>query len=501
MSDPEECRIAVVQDGRLEDIFIEAAASDHHVGNIYKGRVDNVEPSFQAAFVNCGFERNGFLHVSDVNSEYLKKARSSRSGGQKLPRLEKVLRRGQEVLVQVTKSGIGTKGPALTTYLSIPGRFLVLMPNIKRHGVSRKIEDDARRRRLKTILSELDTPDDMGIIVRTAGEGRTKRELQRDLNYLLRLYTALQNRNKKSKAPALIYQESDLVIRVTRDYFTPDMKEIVVDSPEVQKKVRDFLKSVMPRYTRRVKLYDGAEPLFHSYGIEKQIESLYGRKVELPGGGYLVIDQTEALVAIDVNSGSFTQHRNPEQSAYELNLKAAEEVGRQLRLRDLGGVIIIDFVDMANPKYCRAVEKTLLNSLKDDKARRRVLRMSEFGIVQLTRQRMRPSVRRSLFRECPSCQGSGHVRTAESTAVDILRQVPLALGREKVTAVEVTVSNDVAAHLNNTRRESLAELEARLKKRIVITPGGSSPGEAIEYICYDKSGNPKEWKPATAADQ
>jgi ribonuclease E len=489
-ADPEEYRVAVVEDGRIEEIFIEPAQSEHNVGNIYKGRIDNIEPSFQAAFVDCGFKRNGFLHASDVNSEYVKNRRSGgKQGSQRShPRLEKSLKRNQELVVQVTKSGIGTKGPALTTYLSLPGRFLVLMPNIKRHGVSRKIEDDSQRQKLRKILSELETPANMGIIIRTAGEGRTKRELQRDVNYLMRLYNTLQKRIKKSKSPALVYQETDLVTRVVRDYFSPSIGEIVVDSDKVHKKVKDFVKAVMPRYASRVKLYEKDEPLFHSFGIEKDLGSIYGRRVELDGGGYIVIDQTEALVAIDINSGSFTRHRNPEQSAYELNMLAAREVARQLRLRDLGGVIIIDFVDMEDAGHRRAVEKALADALRRDKARCRMLRMSEFGIVELTRQRMRPSVERTLFKECPHCMGKGHVRTAESAALDALRQLPLILADDTVAAVDVRTAPEVAQHINNLKRRSISDIEERFSKRVTVTPVVDASVEKIEMIATDANG-------------
>lgn len=495
-ADPEECRVAVVKDGRLEEVFIEAGSDDHHVGNIYKGRVDNVEPSFQAAFVDCGFGRNGFLHVSDVNPDYFKGRRSRRSsgGGRRFPRLEECLHRGQEVVVQVTKSGIGTKGPALTTYLSLPGRFLVLMPNIRRHGVSRKIEDESGRQRLKDVLKSLNPPDSMGVIVRTAGEGRTKRELQRDLNYLMRLYSALQKRIKKSKPPTLVYQESDLVIRVVRDYFTPEIDEIVVDNENVARKVRDFIRAVMPRYRQRIALHEGGEPLFHAFGIESQIESIYDRRVELEGGGYLVIDQTEALVAIDVNSGSFTRHRNPEESAYELNLLAAREIARQLRLRDLSGVIIIDFVDMADSGHRRNIEKALSDAMGKDKARCRVLRMSDFGIVELTRQRMRPSVRRSLFRECPMCEGKGHVRSLESAATDVLRQLPLVL-RSSGAKVEAFAPPAVASYLNNQKRANLVEMESKSGKHITVTPRPVEEGKNVRFVVYDASGASSEWRP------
>jgi ribonuclease E len=494
MTDPEECRVAVVEDGRLEELFIERESSEHHVGNVYKGRVENVEPSIQAAFVDCGLERNGFLHVSDVNSDYFKQARAKKEQqGQHFPKLQNVLHRGQEVVVQVTKSGIGTKGPALTTYLSLAGRYLVLMPSIKRHGVSRKIEDEQKRLRLKSILQEMKMPDDMGVIVRTAGEGHSKRELQRDLNYLLRLYSAIEKRIRQSKAPSLIYQESDLVTRVIRDFFTPETDEIIVDNELVHRKADDFLKGVMPRYAERIKLYSGAEPLFHAQGIEEQIENIYARRVDLPGGGYVVIDQTEALVAIDVNSGSYRERSDPEQSAYHLNMRAAGEVARQLRLRDLGGVIVIDFIDMFDQKHRRDVEKELQDALKKDKARYRVLRISDFGIVEMTRQRMRPSVRRSLFLECPHCKGTGVMRTVESVAASVLRQLALILSRDEVARAEVSAPAAVVSYLNNSKRRDLADVEVRFKKAVIVNTDLQAAGDAVKFTSYDKAGVASEW--------
>jgi len=493
MSDPDECRVAVVENGRLSELFIEHASAEHYVGNIYKGRIENIEPSIQAAFVDLGLERNGFLHVSDVNPDYMKQTRVKKGG--QFPRLQNVLRRGQEVVVQVTKSGIGTKGPALTTYMSLAGRFLVLMPNIKRHGVSRKIENDEQRQRLKEALQQMNAPTDMGVIVRTAGDGRTKRELQRDLAYLQRLYTAITKRIKQTKAPALIYQESDLVTRVIRDFFTPDTDEVIVDSESVRKKAIDFLQGVMPRYAARVKLYQDEAPLFHAYGVEKEIESIYARRVELPGGAYLVIDQAEALVAIDVNSGSFRERRDPEENSYQLNMLAAKEVARQLRLRDLGGVIVIDFIDMLDQKHRRDVEKALSDELKLDKARYKVLKMSDFGIVEMTRQRMRPSVRRSMFQECPYCQGTGQLRSVESMAIAILRLLPLALAREDATSVQLTVSRDVALHLNNTKRRDIVCIEDKFKKSIAILGDVSVSTEYMRFVCFDRHGVASECNP------
>ena len=498
MANPEECRVAVIEDGKLEELFIERESSEHHVGNVYKGRVENVEPSIQAAFVDCGLERNGFLHVSDVNSDYFKQARAKgeRQGGHQ--KLQHVLHRGQEVVVQVTKSGIGTKGPALTTYLSLAGRYLVLMPSIRRHGVSRKIEDEKERVRLKRVLDESRTPADMGVIVRTAGEGHTKRDIQRDLNYLMRLYSAITTRIKKSKAPSLIYQESDLVTRVIRDFFTPETDEIVVDDQDVRRKAEDFLKGVMPRYAQRVKMHEGPEPLFHAHGIEGQIESIYARRVDLPEGGYIVIDQTEAIVAIDINSGSFRQSNDPEVNAYKLNLQAAAEVARQLRLRDLGGVIIIDFVDMMDLGHRHEVEKALLDAMKRDKARYRTAKMSEFGIVEMTRQRMRPSVRRALFLECPYCKGTGVMRTAESVAASVMRELALILSRDEVARVDVNASATVVSYLNNTKRRELAEIEERFKKSVVVNTDIHAIGDTASYVWYDRAGRPSNWNQQAA---
>ncbi len=494
-SDPDECRVAVMQDRELEELFIERTSTEHYVGNIYKGRVENVEPSIQAAFVELGLERNGFLHVSDVNTDYVKQAKVKKAPHQ-FPRLQQVLRRGQEVVVQVTKSGIGTKGPALTTYLSLPGRFLVLMPNIKRHGVSRKIEDDEQRQELKDILHALNAPEDMGVIVRTAGRGRGKRELQRDLAYLQRLYQAIQKRVKSVKAPALLYQETDLVTRVIRDFFTPDTDEIVIDNEAMLAKAVEFMQGVMPRYANRVRLYSGDVPIFHAYGVEKHIENIYARRVDLPGGGYIVIDQTEALVAIDVNSGSYRERRDPEESAFQLNMLAAKEIARQLRLRDLGGVVIIDFVDLLDQKHISALEKALHDALKVDKARYKTLKMSEFGIVQMTRQRMRPSVRRSMFQECPHCHGSGQMRTAESMAVAVLRVLPMALAGDDIYRVEVTVAGDVAEHLNNAKRLDLASIEKRYGKGVVVREDGGGVVDTVRFVRYDRSGSAREWTPS-----
>ncbi|HUU43012.1 MAG TPA: Rne/Rng family ribonuclease, partial [Planctomycetota bacterium] len=381
----EECRIALFENGSLEELYIERSGGEQHVGDIYKAVVTNVEPSIQAAFVDFGGERNGFLHVSDViPSAYT--AGQKRKRGRRHPLVQDVLKRGQHVVVQITREGIGKKGPSVTTYLSLPGKYLVLMPGIKRRGVSRKIEDEAERERLRQMLTEFELDKSLGFIVRTAGVGRTKRDLQRDLAYLLRLWKTLEGRIKKSEAPVLIYQESDLVIRTIRDIYTTDITRVLVDDENAWKKVRDFLKIVLPRACKKVKFYTEKEPLFSKYGVEEEIERIYDRVVPLPEGGSLAVDITEAIVAIDVNSGSYRRERDPEKAALQVNLAAAREVVRQLRLRDLGGLLIIDFIDMDSEDNRRKVERELAEGLKRDRARTRMLRMSRFGIVEMTRQ-------------------------------------------------------------------------------------------------------------------
>ena len=467
----EECRIAIVEDGVLEELYLERTSQSNFVGNIYKGRIVNLEPSIQAAFVDFGVGRNGFLHISDVEPQYFRQggydprkailpnggqrperndrndrdfgddidldddgdgddetggegraearsdARSEgrgRSGGGRngggvraprqrvgvrprfKPPIQEIFQRGDEVLVQVIKEGIGTKGPTLSTYISIPGRYLVLMPALGRIGVSRKIENDEDRRRLRDILRELNPPKGVGFIVRTAGTDRTKKELSRDLAYLLRLWKVIVRRIKKTTGPVDIYEESDMIIRTIRDIFTGDVDTIFIDEPKAFERAKEFLQIVMPRYVNRLKLYEGREPLFHKYKLDEEIAQINQRRVPLKGGGSLVIDQTEALVAIDVNSGSFRTDGSAEDSAYQLNQIAAREIARQLRLRDLGGVVVNDFIDMRKERNRRNVEHTLRDAVKRDRARTKILRTSPFGLIEMTRQRIRPSIKRSV---------------------------------------------------------------------------------------------------------
>lgn len=629
--EPEECRIAILEDGVLEELYIERTSQESYIGNIYKGRIVNIEPSIQAAFVDFGVGRNGFLHVSDVAPQYYRhilegkpapaepilelpdlpvyeapedeelgidepvstpaetvpvpggesppaealraepRGRERPFGGfaepppqvlaptshptetvadsssssnanssaaadacsvslaatplespvltqnngpritftvasdnatvthsrprlrlgarrQPKPPIQEIFRRGQEVLVQVIKEGVGTKGPTLSTYISIPGRYLVLMPGLQRIGVSRKITDEQQRRRLRQVLQELHPPKGLGFIIRTAGLDRTKKELQRDLAYLSRVWKVVIRRVRKTKAPALIYQESDMIIRTIRDVFDSNIETIWVDEPRAYEHAREFLQIVMPRYANRLQLYSESEPLFHRYGIEKEIARVQSRRVQLPGGASIVIDTTEALVAVDVNSGNFRADNDAEQTAYQVNLAAAKEIARQLRLRDLGGVIVIDFIDMRDDQHKREVERTLREAVKRDRARTKILRMSPFCIVEMTRQRIRPSLKRSIFEDCPWCHGTGQIKTAESMSLEIMRLLQLAAHRTEIRRVVLRVAEPVAHYLLNRRRKNISSLEERRNMQILIHIVPNQPPDFLEMQCLDSQG-------------
>ncbi len=490
----EECRVAMTLDGKLEELFIERVSAESHVGNIYKGRVTNVEPSIQAAFVDFGLSKNGFLHISDLVPQYFPGYDGeSEDIGRKTPHrerppIQKCLRRGQEVIVQITKEGIGTKGPTLNTYISLPGRFLVMMPGMGRLGVSRKIEDDEDRQKMREMLNQLSFPKGMGFILRTAGLNRTKREIQRDLNYLIRLWKTVSDKIKNEPAPTTLYQESDLAIRTVRDTLEADVERIVVDDEETAQKVRDFLTIAMPRAAEKVLVYDDAVPLFYRYKIEEEIEKLHSRHVPLASGGSLVIDSTEALVAIDVNSGKYRDHDNAEETALRTNLEAAEEIARQLRLRDLGGVVVCDFIDMRHDKNRRQVEKALREAVKRHKERAKMLRMSRFGMIEMTRQRTRPSISRSMHRDCPMCRGTGMVKTPESASLEAMRMLQLASHRQSIDQVEIQVCPEVAFELQNRRRQAIHELEMKTGKRIVVRAVDGLAPEQLDFSCHDSRG-------------
>ncbi len=501
----DECRIAVLHEGRLEELFIERTATLSHVGNIYKGRVTNVEPSIQAVFVDFGLPKNGFLHISDVQPQYFPNHKGEPEDvGRKIPRhhrppIQKCFRRGQEVIVQITKEGVGTKGPTLTTYLSIPGRFLVMMPGMSQVGVSRKIEDEDTRRKMRSMLAELSLPSGIGFILRTAGLDRTKRELQRDLNYLQRLWKTVVERVRQSPAPAELYRESDLVIRTIRDVYSAEFKRVVVDDADTADRVRDFLHVAMPRSKPQVELYTEREPLFHRFGIEAEIERINVRQVPLRCGGSLVIDSTEAMVTIDVNSGKFRSVDDAEESAFKINLEAAEEIARQLRLRDLGGLIVCDFIDMRLDRHNRAVERALRDALKKHKERARILRMSAFGLIEMTRQRQGPSINRNLYTDCPQCRGAGVVKLPDSVMLDVIRIIQLAAHHDHVRRVTVAVAPDVAYRLLNKKRAVLHQIESETGKTVVIRGELGFTSDQVEFICEDGRGQPVSLGPALPA--
>ncbi|HZK80724.1 MAG TPA: Rne/Rng family ribonuclease, partial [Humisphaera sp.] len=475
VSEGEECRIALVEDGVLEELYMERTSSTSHVGNVYKGRVMNVEPSIQAAFVDFGLGRNGFLHISDLLPSYFghkgddvqefvgkKMARRDR------PPIQRCLRRGDEIIVQVIKEGIGTKGPTLSAYLSISGKMLVMMPGVNGRGVSRKIEDEEERRRLKQILVSLDPPEDCGFIIRTESVGKSKAEIERDLKYLARLWEQIKKKRDSVAAPVELYTEGDLVTRTVRDVFSGDVDRIIIDNEDVARRVSDVIKLSNPRAKNKVDLYDAPIPLFHKYGIEAEIERMYSRHVPLRNGGSLVIDSTEAIVAIDVNSGKNRENSDAEMTAFRTDMEAADEICRQLKLRDLGGVIIVDFIDLRHERHRRELQDRLDQNLSHDRAKTKVLPMSQFGIIEMTRQRMRPSLKRSVYFDCPHCKGAGLVKTPESMSLDVMRRLAIAIHDTKVARVELAVNPDVAFSLQNKKRQSLANLEWDTRKRILI---------------------------------
>lgn len=494
VSGTEECRIAVIHEGQLEELFLERASAQSHVGNIYKGRITNIEPGIQAAFVDFGLPKQGFLHVSDVQPQYFPShAGASEEVGRKIPRMsrppiQKCFRRGQEVIVQVTREGVGTKGPTLTTYLSIPGRFLVMMPGMSRHGVSRKIEDEQARRRMRDILNELELPTGMGFILRTAGLDRTKREIQRDLMYLQRLWKTVADRIRNNPAPAELYRESDLVTRTIRDVYSAEFNRMVVDDADTAEKAREFLQLAMPRSKTQVDFYTHHEPIFHRYGVEQEIERINMRHVPLKSGGSLIIESTEAMVTIDVNSGRFRSLDDAEETAYRINMEAAEEIARQLRLRDLGGLILCDFIDMRYDRHIRAVEKKLRDDLRKHKERVRMLRMSAFGIVEMTRQRQRASIRRNMYYDCPHCRGSGVVKMPESVTLDVMRIIQLGVFHPEVQRVTVTIDPDVAMRILNSKRAAIARMETESGKAVVVRGDANFTSDQIECACEDSRG-------------
>jgi len=460
--DPEECRIAKVKDSKLEEFHIETASQAITKGNIYKGIITRVEPSLQAVFIDYGAERHGFLQKNEIHSDYFL---DSTSGDRSL---KKLVRRGQELMVQITKDPVMKKGAMLTTFISIPGRHIVLMPGGKNKGISRKIEDEDERRRIKDIVSTLNVPKDYGLIVRTAGEKATKVLLNKDLRYLLRLWKNITKKGMEEKSPVLLYKDRNLAIRSIRDYFASDTKEILIDDETLCRDVKKFIKIISPRHTRIVKQYHSAKPIFTKYQLEEQIASIFNSRVKLKSGGTIVLDQTEALVAVDVNSGKSTSSGSIEETAFQTNLEAAEEIARQLRLRDLGGLVVIDFIDMKDAKHKSKVENEMKAQLKNDKAKTKVGRISRFGLMEMSRQRIRPSIEAGSYVTCKRCRGKGLIQSPEAFGIGFIRKLRLETLKPDVSVVRGVVPGDVASYLLNNKRNELLDLEVRRGVQIII---------------------------------
>ena len=472
----EECRVAVVCDGVLEELDVQVKAREATLGNIYKAVASRIEPSLQAVFVDYGGSRNGFLSINDVHPSYFPE---SFEGTRRRPRIQDVFKKDDHVLVQVNKEERDSKGASLTTNISLAGRYLVLMPGTDLYGVSRKIEDEKERQKLKEIVTQFKLPENMGFIIRTAGMGRTKAELSRDLEYLLKLWQSIEKNVSEEQAPALLYKEHDIVIRAIREHFSPDISEILVDDKEVHKKVRDFFHQVMPRYENLVRLYLEKRPLFNKYQLEEQVEQVYCKKIRLKSGGHILIEPTEAMVTVDVNSGSATKEKGIEDTAFRVNMEAAPEIARQLRLRDLGGIIVIDFIDMFQKNHKQEVEKEMKAVLRDDRAKTKMLRISALGLLELTRQRLKSVLGTGEYLECPVCDGQGKIRSPETSALSVYRRIKSLMIRSEVSEVRATVPAKVAEYLLNNMRAQIVEMENQHRSRVTILGKQSLPDKDI----------------------
>lgn len=475
--EPQEKRVAIVESKVLEEFFVERIGVRQLVGNIYKGRISSVVPAVKAAFVNLGLDKNGYLYLADVvgigvetdafERDEMDELYSARAVGPQQS-IEQLLKKGQEVLVQITKEPFGTKGARLTTHITLPGRYLVLLPFDRHLGISRRISDEKERARLREILSQLDIPSEMGVIIRTAGIGRSKRDISRDLKYLLSLWRKIKLAASRKPSPSILHEEFDLVLRVARDYLTEDIDKLVIDSRDDYRRIHHFLSAVAPYLRSKAELYEGDIPLFDRKLIEKEIEKIFERKVYLKSGGYVVIEPTEGLVAIDVNSGKFTEKRNLEETAYATNMEAAKEIARQIRLRDLGGIIVIDFIDMVQAGHRRKVFEALLEALKRDKAKTDVSPLSELCLVEMTRQRMRRSLESVSFRECPYCLGKGLIKSVPTISIQALRRVKKFLKESKKRQVALHVHPEVASRLFNEDRPAIESIERAFKGRVIV---------------------------------
>ncbi|MFP4071533.1 MAG: ribonuclease E/G [Desulfovibrionales bacterium] len=465
----EELQVVLSDEGKVQEYYVELLHQSKTKGNIYKGVINNIDPALQAAFVSYGANKNGFLQVDEVHPEYYLRDVEPKKG-YRYPPLHKVLKPGQEVLVQVVKEPTGNKGAFLTTYLSLAGRFFVLTLGREQTGVSRKIEDDKERVRLKEIVDEFNLGEGMGVIVRTVSVGISKAELSRDLNFLKRLWLDVRKKGVSAKAPDLIYQEKDLAFRSVRDYLTPDVAEIWVDHPEIAKQVQEFVSLVFPRRKNIVKKHtETDQTIFQRFDLVQQISTIYERKVPLPSGGELVFDQAEALMAVDINSGKIGGEKNFKEMALRTNMEAAEEIARQLRLRDVGGQVVIDFIEMKDGKHVREVEKTLRQAVKSDKARIDIGRISKFGLLEMVRQRIASSAISLSTEPCPSCQGMGVRRNLEWQALSAIKEIYAQIRSKRCPeVVEYRAKEELAFYLLNQKREKLKEMEQEANKSIVI---------------------------------
>jgi len=457
---PEETRVAIVHDGRLMELNIEISGKEQIKGNIYKGVVLRVEPGLQAAFVDIGRAKPGFLQIGELHPDYWEwRDDIPEEQRKRRPRIQEVLHRGQELVVQVEKDERDNKGSALTSYLSLPGRYMVIMPGSDSTGISRKVEQEGARKKLKEIVAGMNIPEGMGYIIRTEAVGRTPEELQKDFTSLIELYESIIRKASEIKGAGEMYRDSGLIIRTIRDYFSDDIDEVLVDSKDAYREAKEFFRDTMPACEKRVKLHKEKRPIFSRFQLEEQIDQIYEKRVSLPSGGSIIIEPTEALVSIDVNSGKSSGERGIEDTAYKANMEAAEEVARQLRLRDLGGLIVIDFIDMRDNKHNSEVEKTLKNALKMDKARVNVGRISQFGIMEMSRQRIAKTLNDAIHLECPHCEGRGKVKSVEAMAVSFLRKVHAAAAKGTVAEVRGGLPLEVAYYLLNRKKRELTQIE------------------------------------------
>lgn len=504
---PEECRIAITEGGKLIELEIESGSTKKLKGNIYKGVVSRIEPSLQAAFIDFGANRNGFLQINDIHPAYFRPTTvpaggSSAGASGQLTASKNTNRRtssrrtstsirdllspGQELVVQVVKEERDLKGATLTTFLSLPGRYVVLMPGSERGGISRKINDVDQRKRLKQLTGEFELPSGVGVIIRTAGLDRSQTELSRDLTLQLKLWERLLHESMATSGPALLYKESDLATRVVRDYFSPEIREIIVDQEETFNQVKQFVGQVMPRYRSRVKLFDRFEPIFTYFQLEDEVNQTYHRIVNLPSGGAIVFDTLEALVAIDVNSGKSTGQDNIEETAYQTNIEAAREIARQLRLRDLGGLIVVDFIDMADAKHRNAVEREIRQAVKEDKARIEVGQLSKFGLLEMSRQRLRASLSSQSHSKCAGCHGIGTMKNPDLVALEALRKVHGAAATGEVSAIKLRLPPHSALFLLNVKKKSIVTIEDAFNTSVMIIADGRLKGDEYEFEIESK---------------